>query len=142
MEGTLANGALIAIETGIIAGAIGILTLSYHGSAKLLNTAEVRSSQLDQSRRMDEYSQYDGRTVTGADVLLLLKNGEEDGIRVTVKTNAGGTLDTGSHDLDSILEDAKNYGSSRYISPVDNYTCEITYSGKTGEIEEMIFQEN
>ena len=48
MEGPLASGALIALETGLIAGAIAILAVSYNGTGKMVTATNTQENLREQ----------------------------------------------------------------------------------------------
>lgn len=139
MEGPLASGTLIALETGLIAGAIAILAVSYNGTGKMVTATNTQKEQMD-VRRATDILQYEGRTVTGADVLSLIEEHKNDEFQITVQLLNGETVDF-KDNIEEALRESKTYGNRKYISPVSSFEGELSISERTHEITKLTFIE-
>lgn len=137
---TMRRGRLdIAPNTMLLAAAVVItMVLIGLGIAQLAKAKNVNSAITDSTNDMvvdlrnNEVAQYDGLTISGADVINFFK--KNFGTTATPKceytiTISNGTATTVYPSGSLTYKSLSNTGSaSTYVRPTDKYTCEVSYN--------------
>lgn len=136
-----------AIMLGSIIGSIVIVgiivTIVYLVKGKVNDATEVLTGEAD-SAIESTYTDYDGDTVTGTEVLSAISKFKNDTIFVAVD-NGSGTLTYYWRDADlnaneTTLSDAKSKSDlSKYITPSANFLGEVIRDDGTNAIKGITF---
>lgn len=142
-----------------IAIVIVAFTFGRNHANNAISNMSKDTSQLEESR----YTQYDGVSVTGAEVLNIIEKFESDNIAISVKTvattSAGksslGPTSTGDKfyikssltspdklsttDEDALVRDAKDISNAAYINPSAEFYGIVNRDANTGAIQGISF---
>ncbi len=158
-----ASGALkFAVGLVVTMILIGIIVVAFTFGRTHANNAISSTSKDISSIEESRYTMYDGVTVTGAEVLNLIKKFEADNIAVSV-TTAGNPLATvtsydstqtgttfyvkdsltgskrSTTDEAALVRDAKDTTKATYINPSAEFYGIVNYATDTGAIQGISF---
>ena len=140
----IAPRALLLAVAVILTVLIVSLMVSQFKSAQEMSNAsmEVISRRTDEIRN-NEITQYDGLTVSGADVVNFLKRnlmdavgGDESDLKITLKGGSGNSRTYRTYEAAVGLSDMDD---DEYVNPVTKWKCSVIRN-KNGIITEVIFK--
>ena len=123
-------------------GATAYLAIS-RSAGKMASGMERDALTEEESR----YTQYDGITISGAEVVALLKRFEYDKVCLRVTHSGGSTFSYNYTDFSlgttssESLDDVKTFGNTHYINPSSRFSVEVEHDTGTGEISGLTFTE-
>lgn len=150
-------GAGIGIALLIIGLVIGGVTMM----RKTISSGYSRASKLAGQMQESTYTQYDGETLKGDQVLAIMKQFQDDTIAIQVEingqaeeyiyTDANFTGDDGTctipenadrmtaGEFADAMKDARDKTSSKYIAPTGDFTCTVCRNPDTQAITGLKF---
>ena len=133
--------AIVAIVAACLLGAFIFTTVQSQKEAG--NGAVTKTEQMNSSLDESTYTQYDGATVTGTQVLAAAKalKGTEIVIIVKVTDSVFDTFDEqDAKGYSTTLASAKKKGSPNYITPSAKFTGSIQRNPDNGAIMSITFE--
>lgn len=134
---------------GIVVVSLAILVFNLmNGQEETIKVVDEKSSQFTTQLMESEFTQYDGTTVTGSDVINCIKRMKQEVICITVNNGRQATeyiyssnLSTDlTGNLTAMLKDAKDKSNlDKYINPAARFEGEVIRDASTDTIIGITF---
>lgn len=146
MGGSLSSGLRTVFAIVLACLVIGFVFMVWSSVKESGNTALTDSNSMVTQMEEAKYTQYDGATVTGSEVVNVIKQHTTDDICIQVQTPAG-TYNYVHSDFTlsaagAPVADTKNKTSAAYISPNAKFTGTVNRDASTQAILGMTFVMN
>ena len=136
------SSAMIAVFSLIVAAVlVTALIMSINYTGNLGRSSTTVSQQMQTQTDQDDLLQYDGSTLSGADVRNLIKKKEQQQLFIEVVQpgsncfyNSASLAGAGKTDSSA----ASAFGNAAYINPLDQYAITLHRNAKTDAIDGII----
>ena len=133
---------LLAVTVIISVLLVSLMIAQFKSAEEIANISSESMNRRAEEIRDEDIMQYDGLTVSGADVVNFCRknledyyNGEEAPFKIILKGVSGNSRTYKDYDSILVLMDSEK---SEFVNPVSKWTCRVIRN-KNGIITEIIF---
>lgn len=128
------KGISFAAGVLIVIGLVSVALVIYNIVMPMLNTGVKNTSSISQRITNSGYSQYDGTTKQGSEVIGAINTQASEDLKITVKTNSnpsGKSYTTTSYNITDKDDD-------NYIEPTEKFDSKLVVNNN-GAVTEIVF---
>ncbi len=131
----------VSVTVALLAGVITLI-FAFYNSGKKSASAAMDTVNEKLNKYSDKYAAYENTSISGEELIELVKSTEVDDISIIVKTgmDTSGTTYTDGKDSDNKAEYSKT-SSTKYINPYKTFRCTEVTVNNNGVITKLTFEQ-